>query len=110
MRDVATTARDGGGRDPDPEPPSAISAMDQLRRFRAHWFCDRSFREALLIDAKAAVASRGLHIDPEGLRICWDRDYRADIDRLPRAEALKHISGLALGWLGLNRQDRDYRR
>jgi radical SAM family RiPP maturation amino acid epimerase len=84
--------------------------LDQLLRFRSLWFADGRFRDALIEDAEGAVAARGLLLNPYEFRICWDRNYRVEVDQLPREKALRHFTPLSLAWLGWERRDIDYRK
>ena len=88
----------------------SASELDQLLRFRSLWFADGRFRDAIIEDPEAAAAKRGLLINPYEFRICWDRNYRIEVDQLPREKALRHLTPLALAWLGWERRDIEYRK
>jgi len=91
------------------EGKASDSPIDQVRRFTSRWSCDREFREALFVDARAAAEARGLSADPEHLRIFWDEHFRAEIERLPHPDAVRKIGPLGLVWLELERRNREYR-
>jgi radical SAM family RiPP maturation amino acid epimerase len=68
------------------------------------WTCDRSFREDLAVDPRAAAAARGIVIDPEELRVFWDKKFRVGIEELPTPDALRKITALGLVWIGLRQR------
>jgi radical SAM family RiPP maturation amino acid epimerase len=87
---------------------TAADAVAQVRRFMDVWTCDRSFREALLVDSRAAAAARGFALDPEDLRIFWDDGFRAAVEEAPPAEALRKVTPLGLIWIELRQRSKEY--
>lgn len=58
--------------------PSGRIETAHVKRFMECYFADPQFRDGLIQDPQAAVALYGLDIDPERLRLYWDRQGALD--------------------------------
>jgi radical SAM family RiPP maturation amino acid epimerase len=86
-----------------------------VKRFFEVWTADSKFREALTVDPRQAVASRGLVVDPMDMRYLWDAGYREDLAAagstldsflLEAPEATRHF----LAWIQRSHEHRDSMR
>ncbi|MEY2549808.1 MAG: hypothetical protein QOD64_2390 [Verrucomicrobiota bacterium] len=65
-------------REPNRFFPSGRIETAHVKRFMECYFADPQFRDGLMQDPKAAAALYGLDIDPERLRLYWDRQGAID--------------------------------